>query len=97
MYSNRAPPTSSSIGSRALSLACIAFAMASPLAFASESAFKELKAAQITAAVSGKYVTDDHHGGHHYFPYGRVMLQESGQALIADTDAKESSHEVGHL
>ena len=34
---------------------------------------------QITATVSGKYVTDDHHWGHHYLPDGRVMLQESGR------------------
>ena len=60
-------------------MACLVFATASSLAFAGDAAFKELKAAQITAAVSGKHVTDDHHWGHHYLLDGRVMLQESGR------------------
>jgi hypothetical protein len=79
MNSDRAPPTSSRIGSQLFGLACFVIATASPLAIADEGAFKTLKAPQITAAVSGKRVTDDHHCGHHYLPDGRVMLQESGR------------------
>ncbi|EHR71566.1 hypothetical protein BurJ1DRAFT_2740 [Burkholderiales bacterium JOSHI_001] len=79
MHSNPAPPTLPSFGTRAFGWAGIFVASASTLAFADDGAFKELKAAQITAAVSRKHVTDDHHWGHHYLPDGRVMLQESGR------------------
>ena len=79
MKSSHATPTLPSIGSELLGLACFMFATASPPTFAGDTAFKELKTAQITAAVSGKHVTDDHHWGHHYLPDGRVMLQEGGR------------------
>lgn len=84
MNSNHASPTLSSIGSRAFGWAGIFFASASQLAFADDGAFKELKAAQIATAVSGKYVTDDHHWGHHYLPDGRVMLHESGHYRLGN-------------
>jgi hypothetical protein len=37
----------------------------------------ELTGSQIHAAIVGKYVTDDHHWGHKYFPDGRVERLEN--------------------
>ena len=34
---------------------------------------------QISAAISGKYVTDEHHWGHKYFADGRVERSENGR------------------
>ncbi len=37
----------------------------------------ELTGSQIHAAIVGKYVTDEHHWGHKYFPNGRVERLEN--------------------
>lgn len=37
----------------------------------------QLTGPQIRAAISGKYVTDEHHWGHKYFPDGRVERTEN--------------------
>ncbi|GGH50493.1 hypothetical protein GCM10010975_03460 [Comamonas phosphati] len=37
----------------------------------------ELSGSQIRAAIVGKYVTDEHHWGHKYFPGGRVERLEN--------------------
>nr|WP_314708019.1 hypothetical protein [uncultured Comamonas sp.] len=37
----------------------------------------ELTGSQIHAAIVGKYVTDEHHWGHKYFPDGRVERLEN--------------------
>lgn len=78
MNSKRASPRSSRVGPNLFGLAHFVFVVASPPAVANDAAFKELNAAQISAAIRGRHVTDDHHWGHHYLPDGRVMLQESG-------------------
>jgi hypothetical protein len=67
------------LGTAAVRWACFAVASASLPAHSAGVSFKELKAAQITAAVSGRYITDDRHWGHHYLADGRVMFQESGR------------------
>jgi|JI10StandDraft_1071094.scaffolds.fasta_scaffold07561_3 hypothetical protein len=82
MKPNSAAPMSPTPASRARSLACFVLASACLQAVADDASFKELKSAQITAALSGKHVTDDHHWGHHYLPDGRVMLQESGREKL---------------
>ena len=41
--------------------------------------FVEQNAAQIRAALSGKYLTDEHHWGHHYLPDGRLFRVEKGR------------------
>jgi len=38
---------------------------------------------QIRAAISGKYVTDEHHWGHQYFADGRVERSENGRFRTA--------------
>lgn len=40
---------------------------------------KPLSGAQIRTAISGKYVTDEHHWGHRYHADGRVERSESGR------------------
>jgi hypothetical protein len=39
----------------------------------------EQNGARIRAAVSGKYLTDDHHWAHHYLPDGRLFRVEKGR------------------
>lgn len=39
----------------------------------------ELTGPQIRAAISDKYVTDEHHWGHKYFSDGRVERSENGR------------------
>jgi len=41
--------------------------------------FAELNGAQIRAAISGKYVTDDHHWAHRYLADGRLTRVENGR------------------
>ena len=43
---------------------------------------------QIRAAISGKYVTDEHHWGHKYFPDGRVDRSENGRQRMAHWSVK---------
>lgn len=42
---------------------------------------KPLSGAQIRAAISGKYVTDEHHWGHRYHADGRLERSQSGRLL----------------
>ncbi|HCF3586540.1 TPA: hypothetical protein ONA53_003147 [Pseudomonas aeruginosa] len=48
----------------------------------------ELTGAQIRAAISGKYVTDEHHWGHKYFPDGRVERLENERLKSARWSVK---------
>ena len=48
----------------------------------------KLNGAQIRAAISGKYVTDEHHWGHKYFPDGRVERSENGRQRSAHWSVK---------
>ncbi len=48
----------------------------------------ELTGAQIRAAISGKYVTDEHHWGHKYFADGRVERSENGRQRSAHWSVK---------
>lgn len=59
----------------ALGALCVASASATP---ATQQALVDLNDGQIRSAVSGRYVTDDHHWGHHYLPDGRVVRAEMG-------------------
>lgn len=43
---------------------------------------------QISAAISGKYVTDEHHWGHRYFADGRVERSENGRQRTARWSVK---------
>jgi hypothetical protein len=43
---------------------------------------------QISAAISGKYVTDEHHWGHKYFADGRVERSENGRQRTAHWSIK---------
>ncbi len=43
---------------------------------------------QISAASSGKYVTDEHHWGHRYFADGRVERSENGRQRTARWSVK---------
>ncbi|MBS80233.1 hypothetical protein JQN63_05625 [Delftia lacustris] len=43
---------------------------------------------QIRAAISGKYVTDEHHWGHKYFADGRVERLENGRQRSARWSVK---------
>lgn len=43
---------------------------------------------QISAAISGKYVTDEYHWGHKYFADGRVERSESGRQRTARWSVK---------
>ena len=43
---------------------------------------------QIRAAISGKYVTDEHHWGHKYFADGRVEQSENGRQRSARWSVK---------
>ncbi len=43
---------------------------------------------QINAAISGKYVTDEHHWGHKYFADGRVERSENGRQRTARWSVK---------
>ena len=43
---------------------------------------------QISAAISGKYVTDEHHWGHKYFADGRVERSENGRQRTARWSVK---------
>lgn len=43
---------------------------------------------QISAAISGKYVTDEHHWGHKYFTDGRVERSENGRQRTARWSVK---------
>ena len=43
---------------------------------------------QIRAAISGKYVTDEHHWGHKYFADGRVDRSENGRRRSARWSVK---------
>ena len=45
---------------------------------------------QIRAAISGKYVTDEHHWGHKYFADGRVERSENGRQRSARWSVKGS-------
>lgn len=40
---------------------------------------KPLNGAQVRAAISGKYVTDEHHWGHRYHADGRLERAENGR------------------
>jgi len=42
-----------------------------------------LAGAQIRSAISGQYVTDEHHWGHRYFADGRVERAENGRQRSA--------------
>lgn len=77
---DRAMP--SSLGRTVRLFVWMVFAPTSFSALSQEAPFKQLSAAQITVALSGKHVTDDHHWGHHYLPDGRVMMQESGRERL---------------
>jgi hypothetical protein len=46
---------------------------------ASAPSFAELNGAQIRGAISGKYVTDDHHWAHRYLADGRLTRIENGR------------------
>lgn len=41
---------------------------------------------QIRAAITGKYVTDEHHWGHKYFADGHVDRSENGRRRAATSD-----------
>jgi len=41
--------------------------------------FVEQNGTDIRTALSGKYLTDEHHWGHHYLPDGRLFRVEKGQ------------------
>jgi len=43
---------------------------------------------QISAAISGKYVTDEYHWGHRYFADGRVERSENGRQRTARWSVK---------
>ena len=43
---------------------------------------------QISAAISGRYVTDEYHWGHRYFADGRVERSESGRQRTARWSVK---------
>jgi hypothetical protein len=49
-----------------------------------------LTGTQIRAAISGKYVTDDHHWGHKYFADGRVERFENGRQRSARWSIKSN-------
>jgi len=67
-------------------VAAIAAVLAVSLAHASGSA--KLSGAQIRAAISGKYVTDEHHWGHKYSADGRVERSENGRLRSAHWSVK---------
>ncbi|GAO72165.1 MULTISPECIES: hypothetical protein [Comamonas] len=48
----------------------------------------DLTGSQIHAAIVGKYVTDDHHWGHKYFPNGRVERLENERLKSAHWSIK---------
>lgn len=48
----------------------------------------ELTGPQIRAAISGKYVTDEHHWGHRYFADGRVERSEGRRKQIGRWSVK---------
>lgn len=79
MPSLRADPIASRFAFKALGLACLVLGSASLQAFAEVASSKELKGAQITTVLKDKYVSDDHHWGHHYLADGCVMIPESGR------------------
>lgn len=60
-------------------LALVLFAMISSPVAAEQTGFKLLNGAQIRAALSNKYVTDDAHWLHHYLPDGRLVHIEKGR------------------
>lgn len=81
MHSSHAVRRSSILWSGLLTL--VGLSMSAPLSvLAGDAPFRDLKGTQIAATVSGRYVTDDHHWGHHYLADGRVMLQESGRERL---------------
>lgn len=50
----------------------------------------ELTGSQIHAAIVGKYVTDEHHWGHKYFPDGRVERLENERLKSARWSIKNN-------
>ncbi|MBY4818669.1 hypothetical protein [Burkholderia contaminans] len=66
------------------------FAIAGAMFSALAAVAKEvpLTGPQIRAAISGKYVTDEHHWGHKYFADGRVERSENGRQRSARWSVK---------
>ena len=48
----------------------------------------ELTGSQVRAVINGKYVTDEHHWGHKYFPDGHVERLEEGRQRSAHWSVK---------
>lgn len=57
-------------------------------AFAATAKEVPLTGPQIRTAISGKYVTDEHHWGHKYFEDGRVERSENGRQRTAHWSVK---------
>lgn len=73
------PHARSRMSFRTLCLAAALLAARGGFASAADPAFQVLGGRQIRAALSGKYVTDEHHWGHRYLTDGRLTRMENGR------------------
>lgn len=69
-------------------LVCCAAAAAMLCTLSATAKEVTLTGPQIQAAISGKYVTDEHHWGHKYFADGHVERSENGRQRTARWSVK---------